>query len=140
MKQRRKLLWTLILPWLHWAGPSSAEDAPQGAGAAEPEAAALTMQCPRPRRLQSGCSGFQSVWPMQVCHAMPECSSAGGGAFEPADWSRMIEEPIGAGLIRGVPECSSAGGGAFEPADWSRTIVVPIGVGFIRGASRKHPG
>ena len=52
----------------------------------------------------------------------------------------MIEELIGAGLIRGVPECSSAGGGAFEPADWSRTIVVPTGVGLIRGASRKHPG
>ena len=34
-----------MLLWLHWDGPSSAEDAAQGAGAAEPDAAALTMQC-----------------------------------------------------------------------------------------------
>ena len=55
----------------------------------EIEAPGMTCQ-PRPRQLRSGCGGFQAVRPMQVCHAMPECSSAGGGAFEPAEWSRMV--------------------------------------------------
>ena len=44
-KRRRKLPWTLMPLWLPWDGLSSAADAPQGAGAAEPDTAASTMQC-----------------------------------------------------------------------------------------------